>query len=110
MKKNLIILSAVCMPFIIFAQSIGDYIAKVDTLANILAGVVTMVLTEVFTNYTGTTKTNALISALCIAAAIGGALILYGVPSIGIGSIFTIASGLFAIYRKLSGSKAELRK
>ena len=97
---------ALCMCFlaVCFGQEathgIGDYLDKVGGLTTILAGVASTILTEVFNHFTKTTKTNALIVAVCMAIAIGVALMAWGVPSVSIGSIFTIASTLFAIFRK----------
>jgi hypothetical protein len=103
MKKHFATLALIAIPIILLAQTpnIGEVLSKVDTIATLLAGFATTVLTQVFTNYTGSSKTNALISAICIALAVAGALWLVGIPTLGVTSIFTIASGLFAIYRKL---------
>lgn len=103
MRKHFATLALIAIPIILLAQTanIGEVLTKVETIATLLAGFATTVLTQVFTNFTATSKTNALISAICIAVAVAAALALVGIPTLGVTSIFTIASGLFAIYRKL---------
>jgi MFS superfamily sulfate permease-like transporter len=112
MKREMFVFG-LCMCFlaVCFGQeathSIGDYLDKVGGLTTILAGVASTILTEVFNKFTGSTKTNGLIAAVCMAIAIGLVLIMFGVPSVSIASIFTVASGLFAIYRKAQQAFAK---
>ena len=111
MKRNILIAVAIALPVLLIAQEVTseptwkDFIMQVDTLSTLLAGFVTTVLAEVFNNYTLTRKTNALIAAICLSVAVTAALALVGLPTFGVGSVFTIASGMFAIYRKLIKSK-----
>ena len=111
MKRNILIAVAIVIPVLLIAQEVTteptwkDFIMQVDTLSTLLAGFVTTVLAEVFNNYTLTRKTNALIAAICLSVAVTAALALVGLPTFGVGSVFTIASGMFAIYRKLIKSK-----
>ena len=105
MKKQIIIAIAIALPLLLIAQTAEptwtDFFTQVDTLSTLLAGFVTTVLTEVFNNYTVTRKTNALIAAICVSVAVTAALGLVGLPTFGVTSVFTIASSMFAIYRKL---------
>lgn len=111
MKRNILIAVAIAIPVLLIAQEVTteptwkDFITQVDTLSTLLAGFVTTVLAEVFNNYTATRKTNALIAAICLSIAVTAALAIVGLPTFGVGSVFTIASGMFAIYRKLIKSK-----
>lgn len=106
MKKKFLFFAFMLFALAIYAQSptISEYFGKIDVVSTALVGVVSLVLTEVFNMKTGTTKTNALIVALVIAAAISVVLIGFGVPaSFGFSDIFTAASVLFALWRKLQG-------
>lgn len=103
-KSNVLLLCCLFIATVAFGQSIGDYITKVDVLATLFYGATTVVLTEIANGFLLTKKTNALIVALVIAAGVAGALIAFGVPNIGFTDVFTVASGLFAIYRKISAT------
>lgn len=109
MKKNVFIIAAIALPLVAIAQTVeptwSDFFTQVDTLSTLLAGFVTTVLTEVFNNYTVTRKTNALIAAICVSVAVTAALGIVGLPTFGVTSVFTIASSMFAIYRKLIKGK-----
>lgn len=110
MKKNVFILLAIALPIVVLAQendspTWSEFFTQVDTLSTLLAGFIATVLTEVFNNYTITRKTNALIAAICVSVAVTAALALVGLPTFGVTSVFTIASSMFAIYRKLIKAK-----
>jgi len=109
MKKNVFIAIAIALPLFAIAQTTEptwtDFFTQVDTLSTLLAGFIATVLTEVFNNYTITRKTNALIAAICVSVAVTAALALVGLPTFGVTSVFTIASSMFAIYRKLIKAK-----
>lgn len=111
MKRSIFIAVCIAVPVLVIAQAVskeptwGDFFTQVDTLSTLLAGFVTTVIAEVFNNYTLTKKTNALIAAICLSVAVTAALALIGIPTFGVGSVFTIASGMFAIYRKLIKAK-----
>jgi Mg2+/Co2+ transporter CorB len=77
------------------------YIDKVASVATLVAGTLAVVITEVLNKYIGATKTNALLVALSVSIGIAVALVTYGVPNVTIASVFTISSGLFAVWRKV---------
>lgn len=105
MKRELFLL-LICLSFVAVcfgqdaARPISDYLDKVGSWTMILAGMATTILTEVFNKATGSTKTNALIVSICMAIAVGLTLVMFGVPNVSMPSIFVIASGLFAVFRK----------
>lgn len=106
MKRLLLFVALMSFSIAIFAQThtLPEYFGKIDVVSTALVGTVSLILTEVFNWKAGTTKTNALIIALVIAAAISVVLVGFGVPTnFGFSDVFTAASILFALWRKLQG-------
>lgn len=98
---------AMCMAFVVtcfgqeVAHTINEYADKVSVVATFAAGTLSTILSEVLNKYLGAKKTNALIVSLSVAIGVVIALVTFGVPNLGIASVFTISSALFAVWRKV---------
>lgn len=104
-RESLVFIMCVAFVGSCFAQeasaNVNQFLDNVTSIASVVAGTLSLVLTEFLNRWIGAKKANALLVALSVAIGISSSLVTLGVPNVSIASVFTISSALFAVWRKV---------